>query len=68
LSTTRIWVETPEDVAAARRAHVDFVAASPRRRAVFADRSGHHVMHDRPDLVIAAIRDVVDDARSAATT
>jgi pimeloyl-ACP methyl ester carboxylesterase len=47
-----------------RRAHREFVAASPHRRAVFAEGSGHHVMRDRPDIVLAAIGDVVAAVRA----
>jgi pimeloyl-ACP methyl ester carboxylesterase len=38
-----------------RLGHRDFVAASPHRRAVFAYGSGHHVMRDRPDIVLDAV-------------
>lgn len=60
----RTWVDTPEEVEAIRRAHRDFVAASPRRRAVHAEGSGHHVMRDRPDVVLGAISEVVADVRN----
>jgi pimeloyl-ACP methyl ester carboxylesterase len=60
----RTWVDTPEEVEAFRRAHRDFVAASPNRRAVFADGSGHHVMRDRPDVVLDAVADVVATVRA----
>lgn len=60
----RTWVETPEEIDAIRRGHEAFVAGSPRRRAVFADGSGHHVMRDRPDVVLAAIAGVVADVRN----
>lgn len=60
----RTWVETPEEISAIRQAHRDFVAASLRRRAVFAEGSGHHVMRDRPDVVLAAIAEVVADVRN----
>jgi len=55
----RTWVETPGEIEAMRQAHRDFVAASPHRRAVFAERSGHHVMRDRPEVVLEAIGEVV---------
>ena len=60
----RTWVETPEEIEAVRRAHRDFVAASPHRRAVFADGSGHDVMRDRPDVVLDAIAEVVAAVRA----
>lgn len=61
----RTWVETPHEIGAIRRAHRDFVAASSRRRAVFADGSGHHVMRDRPDIVLDATGRVIHDVRRA---
>ena len=65
IGAERTWVDAPEDVEAFRRAHEDFVAASPAREAVFAEGSGHHVMHDRPDVVLDAITRVVSKVRSA---
>jgi pimeloyl-ACP methyl ester carboxylesterase len=62
----RTWVETQEEIHAMRQAHRDFVAASPHRRAVFADGSGHHVMRDRPDVVLDAIAEVVAAVRARA--
>ena len=59
----RTWVERPEEVAAVRRAHHEFVAASPYRRAVFAEASGHHVMRDRPEVVLDAVGEVVAAVR-----
>jgi pimeloyl-ACP methyl ester carboxylesterase len=66
IGAERTWVDAPEDVEAFRRAHEDFVAASPEREAVFARDSGHHVMQDRPDVVLDAISRVVARVRSAA--
>jgi pimeloyl-ACP methyl ester carboxylesterase len=60
----RTWVETPGEIEAIRRAHRDFVAASSHRRAVFAEGSGHHVMRDRPELVLDAIAEVVAAVRA----
>jgi pimeloyl-ACP methyl ester carboxylesterase len=60
----RTWVDTAEEVDAIRRAHRDFVAASPHRQAVFADGSGHHVMRDRPDLVLDAVAQLVAGVRA----
>jgi pimeloyl-ACP methyl ester carboxylesterase len=65
ISAERTWVDAPEDVEAFRRAHEKFVAASPEREAVFARDSGHHVMHDRPDVVLDAITRVVAKVRAA---
>ena len=55
----KTWADTPEELAAMRRAHADFVAASPAREAVFANGSGHYVMRDRPELVIDAVERMV---------
>jgi pimeloyl-ACP methyl ester carboxylesterase len=60
----RTWVDTPEEIEAIRRAHRDFVAGSPRRRAVFAEDSGHHVMRERPDVVLDAIGAIVASVRA----
>jgi pimeloyl-ACP methyl ester carboxylesterase len=62
----RTWVETPEEIEAMRQAHRDFVAASPHRRAVFAEGSGHHIMRDRPELVLDAVAEVVAAVRASA--
>jgi pimeloyl-ACP methyl ester carboxylesterase len=60
------WVDTPEEISAHRQVHRDFAAASPAREAVFADGSGHHVMRDRPDLVLDAVARVISNVRDAA--
>ena len=60
----RTWVETPEEIEAIRQAHRDFVAASSHRRAVFAEGSGHHIMRDRPEVVLDAIAEVVAAVRA----
>jgi len=57
------WVPTPEEVAAMRREHASFVAASPHREAVFASGSGHYVMRDRPEVVIDAVCRMIDRLR-----
>jgi pimeloyl-ACP methyl ester carboxylesterase len=59
----RTWVDTPEEIAAIRRAHREFVAASPEREAVYAVRSGHHVMRDRPDIVLDATARIISKLR-----
>ena len=59
------WSSTPEEAAAMRRVHAAFAAASPARQAVFASGSSHYVMRDRPELVIQAIKRMVDRARTA---
>ena len=55
----REYPETPEKIEAVRRTRDEFVAASPKRRAVFAGRSGPDVMRDRPEIVLDAIGEVV---------
>jgi pimeloyl-ACP methyl ester carboxylesterase len=49
------WAETPESAAAMRRAHIAFAAAGRHRESVYAAGSSHQVMHDRPEIVLAAI-------------
>jgi hypothetical protein len=44
-----------------RRAHSEFVAASPKRVAVFAEGSGHYVSRDKPDIVIDAILRLISE-------
>jgi len=56
----RSWIDQPDEVAALRRAHEEFVAASPAREAVFAAGSGHYVMRDRPEIVVAAAVRLID--------
>jgi pimeloyl-ACP methyl ester carboxylesterase len=58
------WSNTAEEAAAMRRVHAAFVAASPAREAVFAGGSSHYVMRDRPELVIDAIKRMIERARS----
>ena len=60
----RTWVDTPEEIEALRGVHRDFVAASSHRRAVFAEGSGHHVMRDRPEVVLDAVEEVVAAVRA----
>jgi pimeloyl-ACP methyl ester carboxylesterase len=49
----RLWHELQDDLA----------GLVPNSRHVAAERSGHYIQQDRPDLVIAAIRDVVRAVR-----
>ena len=42
-----------------RRDHKTMASASRRGRWLIAEKSGHHVQIDQPDVVIAAIRDVI---------
>jgi pimeloyl-ACP methyl ester carboxylesterase len=50
------WATTPADAQGMRDAHAAFVRASSARRAVFAAGSSHDVMHDRPELIVDAVR------------
>jgi len=55
ITAEHTWVDAPEELAAMRRAHAEFVAASPNRVAIFAKGSGHYVSRDQPDIVIDAV-------------
>jgi pimeloyl-ACP methyl ester carboxylesterase len=50
--------ETPARTEERRREHKAIASASRKGRWVLAERGGHHVQIDQPDLVIAAIREV----------
>lgn len=63
----RSWAETPDEAARMRAAHAAFVAANPRRSAMLADGSSHAVMKDRPDVVLAAITQMVAQVRGEKT-
>lgn len=56
IAAQRIWNDLQEGLK----------VLSPQSRRVIARGSGHHVMIDRPEVVVRAIRDVVDAARSGA--
>ncbi|MBS1802354.1 MAG: alpha/beta fold hydrolase [Acidobacteria bacterium] len=58
------WVDSPEELAAMRRAHAEFVAASPNRVATFAKGSGHYISRDQPETVIEAILILVSNIRA----
>jgi pimeloyl-ACP methyl ester carboxylesterase len=42
----------------------ELVALSPRGRQVVAEKSGHFIQQDQPELVVNAIRQVVEDVKS----
>jgi len=42
------------------------VGAFPHARQVLADHSGHYIQYDQPELIVAAIRELIDGARAAA--
>jgi pimeloyl-ACP methyl ester carboxylesterase len=54
------WRASAADEERSRQAHAAFVAASPAREAVVATGSGHHVMRDRPDVVLEAIARMIE--------
>ena len=43
----------------------ELVSLSSRGKQVIAEKSGHNIHRDQPDLVIDAIRQVVEEAMSA---
>jgi pimeloyl-ACP methyl ester carboxylesterase len=51
--------ERPADAQWWRDAHARFAKAAPNRRLVTAQRSSHDVAHDRPDLIIQAVVDLL---------
>jgi pimeloyl-ACP methyl ester carboxylesterase len=61
ITAEHTWVNAPDELAAMRRAHSEFVAASPNRMAVFAEGSGHYVSRDRPNIVIDAILRLISE-------
>lgn len=54
---------TPETETLWRRAHAAFVASARGRKSVLAAGSGHKVMQDKPDTVVAAILEVIAEVR-----
>jgi pimeloyl-ACP methyl ester carboxylesterase len=61
ITAEHTWVDPPAELAAMRRAHSEFVAASPHRVAIFAKGSGHYVSRDRPDIVIDAVLRLISE-------
>lgn len=57
------WVTNEQILSQVRKAHADFVAASPYRTSVFASGSGHNVMKDKPEYVIEAVADMLEQVR-----
>jgi hypothetical protein len=58
-----IWVAGPDVVSSVLLTGGKVPRILTNSKEVLADNSGHYVMVDRPDLVISAIRDVVESAR-----
>jgi pimeloyl-ACP methyl ester carboxylesterase len=51
---------TPDDAQLWRQAQRDFVNAAPNRHLVTAENSSHDIPNDRPDVVINAVQDMVN--------
>lgn len=51
--------EAPEDVQAWRDAHREFAAGASNRQLIVAEKSSHDVAHDRPDVIVKAIADMI---------
>ena len=56
--------EATEDAQWWREAHRQFVDGANNRQLVVADRSSHDVAHDRPDLIIQAVAELVASSKS----
>lgn len=63
ITAEHTWVDAPDELAAMRRAHSEFVAAAPTRVAIFAKGSGHYVSRDRPDIVIDAVLHLISEVQ-----
>jgi pimeloyl-ACP methyl ester carboxylesterase len=61
ITAEHTWVDEPDELAAMRRAHSEFVAASPNRAAIFVKGSGHYISRDRPDIVINAVLRIITE-------
>jgi pimeloyl-ACP methyl ester carboxylesterase len=68
ITAEHTWVDAPDEVAAMRRAHAEFVAASPSREGIFAKGSGHYVFKDQPNVVTDAILRMVSKVREQKST
>jgi len=55
--------ETPEGIEERRQSHKAIASASRKGRWLIAEKSGHHVQIEQPDVVITAIGDVLRAAR-----
>ncbi len=68
ITAEHTWVDTPDELAAMRRAHAAFVAASPNREGIFAKGSGHYVFKDQPNVVTEAILRMISKIRQQEST
>jgi pimeloyl-ACP methyl ester carboxylesterase len=53
---------TPEDASLWKQAQSQFAKGAPNRQLVVADGSSHDVVHDRPAIIVTAVRDVISRA------
>lgn len=65
ITAEHTWVDAPDEVAAMRRAHAEFVASSPHRVGIFAEGSGHYISRDRPEIVIDAILRLISEIQKS---
>lgn len=68
ITAEHTWVDAPNELAAMRRAHSEFVGASPNREAIFAKESGHYVFKDQPNVVTDAILRMISKTREREST
>ena len=59
------FLETPEAVAIKRRLHADFLRQFSHGSQVVTDKSGHNIQLEEPELVIAAVKEVIAAADGA---
>ncbi|GHB42472.1 hypothetical protein GCM10007094_34660 [Pseudovibrio japonicus] len=57
------WLKDPQLVKEQRKIHADFVAASPTRSSLIAKGSGHNVMKDKPEYVVDAVTQMLEQVR-----
>ena len=50
-----------------QKLQTEIAALVPQSKHVIAERSGHDIHHEQPDLVVSAIREVVEAARDPGT-
>ena len=65
ITAEHTWVHSPDEIAAMRRAHSEFVAASPKRISVFAKGSGHYISRDKPEVVIDVVIRLISEIRES---
>jgi pimeloyl-ACP methyl ester carboxylesterase len=68
ITAEHTWVDAPDELQAMRRAHSEFVAASPNRVPIFVEGSGHYISRDRPNIVIDAVLHLVSEVREQKST